>query len=70
MKRKITKVQALADWRENILPRVKAHYETDGIPDWPARSESWTIYVDELNKDGIVTDWQAYNWMSPKECGK
>ena len=68
--RKTTKARVLADWKANILPHVKAHYEGDGIPDWPARSESWTIYVDSLNKEGVVTDWQAYNWSAPRECGR
>ena len=22
-------------------------------------------YVDSLNKDGLVTDYQAYNWSNP-----
>ena len=68
--RKTTKARVVATWKAVFLPRVKERYEKDGIPDWPARSESWTAFVDGLNKEGIVTDWQAHNWMSPKECGR
>ena len=27
--------------------------------------EAFNNYVDMLNKDGLVTDYQAYNWSNP-----
>ena len=30
-----------------------------------AKREAFNNYVDSLNKDGLVTDYQAYNWSNP-----
>ena len=30
-----------------------------------AKREAFNNYVDMLNKDGLVTDYQAYNWSNP-----
>ena len=30
-----------------------------------AKREAFNDYVDMLNKDGLVTDYQAYNWSNP-----
>tara|TARA_Y100000004_G_scaffold65258_1_gene73300 strand:+ start:317 stop:463 length:147 start_codon:yes stop_codon:yes gene_type:complete len=30
-----------------------------------AKREAFNNYVDALNKDGIVTDSQAFNWSNP-----
>ena len=29
------------------------------------KREAFNDYVDMLNKDGLVTDYQAYNWSNP-----
>ena len=30
-----------------------------------AKREAFNNFVDSLNKDGLVTDYQAYNWSNP-----
>ena len=30
-----------------------------------AKRCAFNDYVDSLNKDGLVTDYQAYNWSNP-----
>ena len=40
-------------------------YELDGFRDGPARCETWNNWVDGLNKDGQISDWQAMNWSHP-----
>ena len=30
-----------------------------------AKREAFNNFVDALNKDGMVTDYQAYNWSNP-----
>lgn len=67
---KVTKAEALEHWRSYDLPAVKAEYEQDGIPDYPARSESWSVFTDGLCKDGKITLKQYETWSSPPECGR
>jgi len=61
----ITFDQACEIFREDILPMVIQTYELDGIKDDPARCETWNNWVDGLNKDGQISDWQAMNWSHP-----
>ena len=67
---KTTKREALDEWRTAYLPSVKEAYETDGLPDYPARSESWSNFTDSLCKDGQVTLRQYESWVSPPECSR
>ena len=53
----------------DILSSVEKQYEQDGIPDWPARRETWNNWTDSLCKDGQISDWQYENWSQPKSCG-
>ena len=57
--------QASDYFREEILPGVVEHYEQDGIPDGPARRETWNNWTDSLCKDGEISDWQYANWSHP-----
>lgn len=66
----MTKREAEAYFKAYILPGVKAHYEQDGRPDWPARSEAWSYYIDGLCKDGEITGKQYHNWSAPAVCGR
>ena len=66
----MTKREVLEEWRSEGLPAVKAAYEQDGRPDYPARSESWSSLTDSLCKDGQITLKQYESWSSPPECGK
>ena len=63
-----TKAETVAAWRQTCLAWVKHEYESDGIPDYPARSESWANYTDMLCKDGQITLKQYESWQSPREC--
>lgn len=68
--KRLTKAQALSTWRKLYLPGVRAHYERDGRPDYPARSESWSSYTDDLCKGRQITLKQYESWSAPPECGK
>lgn len=61
----ITRDEAIVEFKEFVLPATKRIYESDGIPDYPARSEAWNNFVDSLNKENRISDWQAYNWSHP-----
>ena len=41
---------------------IQEQYEQDGIPDIPARCESWNNWTDSLCKDEQISDWQYENW--------
>ena len=59
----MTKVEAVASFRDswNIFLVRNPHFRGDKI----AKRTSFNDYVDALNKDGLVTDYQAYNWSNP-----
>lgn len=61
----LTKKEVLRDFKESVLPCVKAQYEQDGIRDKPARSEAWCNYVDSLERMNAITETQASNWSNP-----
>ena len=45
-----------------ILPVIQERYEQDGIPDIPARCETWNNWTDSLCKNELISDWQYENW--------
>ena len=47
-------------YAEEVLPYVKDAYEQDGIVDKPARRESWSNFIDSLNKNGEISDYEAH----------
>ena len=61
----ITFDEACVIFRDHVLPMVTERYEADGIKDDPARCETWNNWVDGLNKDRLISDWQAMNWSHP-----
>ncbi len=67
---KTTKAEALDEWRTNYLPDVRHYYESDGVADYPARSESWGAFTDSLCKEGQITLSQYESWVSPPECSR
>jgi hypothetical protein len=67
--RVMTWKEACNEWDEEILPIIQEAYESDGIPDWPARREGWNNWTDSLCKDGQISDWQYANWSQPESCG-
>ena len=61
--------EACEMYRDAILPLVRAQYEQDDQPDWPARREAWNNWTDSLCKDNDISDWQYNNWSHPPENG-
>lgn len=67
---RMTKKEAVRQWREDTLPLVKQAYERDGRPDLPARSEAWNDWTDGLCKDGVISLRQYERWSAPPECSR
>jgi hypothetical protein len=59
----MTKAQALADFKENILPEIKKA-EHNGI-DKARRRMEWNNYTDALSKNKQITIKQYCNWLTP-----
>ena len=57
---RMTKVEVVASFRE-MLRESGDPLKGDSI----AKRTAFNDYVDMLNKDGMVTDHQAYNWSNP-----
>jgi len=49
------------EFQNHILPMVVDAYEQDGEVDIPARREAWCNWIDSLNKDGRLSDYEAAN---------
>ena len=60
--------QACEQFASEILPHMQTIYEQDGVPDWPARSETWNNWTDSLCKGGQISDWQYENWSQSPLC--
>ena len=59
---RITKKEVVASFREMLKDSPTGTLlRGDSI----AKREAFNDYVDMLNKDGLVTDHQAYNWSNP-----
>ena len=52
-----------------ILPAIRTAHERDGRPDWIARSEAWSNWIDSLCEDRQISTWQCENWSHPPCCG-
>ena len=61
----ITFAEACEYFTAEILPLVQEQYEQDGVPDWPARGETWNNWTDALCKNGEISEWQYANWAHP-----
>lgn len=59
----MTKQQALLRFR--YVWKVASRYNPDIQSDTIMKREAWNVYVDSLNKEGYVTDSQAFNWSNP-----
>lgn len=60
---KTTKKQVLEQFKELWKEAVEHNPKLKG--DSIAKREAFNNYVDALNKDGLVTDNQAFNWNNP-----
>ncbi len=58
----MTKAEAVKDFNATIKPAVIARY---GRKDRPAIREAWVMYVDGLERDGMITGRQAMTWDNP-----
>ena len=64
----MTKVQAIQEFKQCIMPSIRATYERNGGRDLPARREAWNDYTDMLCKDGQITERQYDTWTHPEIC--
>ena len=62
-KGKAPQAAVLAQFRYNWSVAVAQNPSLKG--DTVAKREDWNNFVDMLNKDGYVSDNQAYNWSNP-----
>ena len=62
---KMTKKRFEDFFREEVLPSVIERYEQDGIPDKPARRETWNDTVDAYIRDRALPE-AAGNWSHPR----
>lgn len=62
----ITKKQAVAEFRETVMPHIRQRYERDGTPDYPARCEAWSEYTDALRRDRRISGYQFATWAAPR----
>ena len=53
------------DYKMHDLKIIASLYEADGIPDKPARREAYNNKLDEYERNGLITEQQAYNWCIP-----
>ena len=60
---RMTKKEAVASFRESWADFVASDPSWRG--DSIAKRCAFNDYVDSLSKDGLVTDYQAYNWSNP-----
>ncbi len=56
----MTKREFDQDFKMNDLKFIAEAFESDGVPDRPARREAYNNKADSYCKDGIITDRQ-YN---------
>ena len=61
--RTVTKAEALSQFRYNwkVFVKQQPKWKDDVI----AKRESWNEFVDSLNKEGYVSDSQAFRWSNP-----
>jgi len=50
------------------LPFVMDVYESDAIPDIPARREAWNNMMDGLEREGSITEEQAFDDAGLPDC--
>jgi hypothetical protein len=62
---KLTKREAVLEFKRDVLPHVRATYEADGEVDRDARAEAWNNWTDGLCKLGRITQEQYDTWEGP-----
>jgi hypothetical protein len=61
----MTKREFDQEFKMNDLKIIAEQYESDGIPDKPARREAYNNKADFYCKDGIITDKQYNDFCIP-----
>ena len=62
----MTKKEAVAEFREYVLPLIKAkEAQGSGRVDGPMRAEEWNNFTDGLCKGGRITSSQYHSWSNP-----
>ena len=64
----LTWKQACNQFEHLHMPVIQAEYEQDGVPDWPARDQTWNNWTDSLCKSHVISDWQYANWSQSPLC--
>ena len=54
--------QATEQFTDCILPMIQESEQRLGHIDIPARCEGWNNYIDSLNQNDQISDWQVVNW--------
>ncbi len=65
----MTKEEAWAEFKEQVLPLIEASESRRGYQDRPMRAEEWNNYTDALCKDGRITMRQYESWTHPRGLG-
>jgi len=63
--RTLTKREALAIFRKEVLPGIRKQYEMGGKVDIPARCEAWNNFTDELFRSRKISAMQLASWSNP-----
>ena len=58
--------EAIKDFEATYMPIILAREKVNGKRDMPRRRQLWNDFCDSLNKNGLISDWQADNWTQPK----
>ena len=54
--------QATEQFTDCILPMIQESEQRLGHIDMIARCEAWNDWIDGLNQDDQISDWQVENW--------
>jgi|TARA_R110002012_G_scaffold319289_1_gene539311 hypothetical protein len=58
--------EAIKSFEETYMPVINAREKVNGKKDMPRRRQLWNDFCDSLNKNGLISDWQAENWSQPE----
>lgn len=65
----MTKSEAIKGFTETYKKIIAPKYETTH-PDIPMRVQEWSYFIDDLCKEGIITEKQYNDWSLPAFCTK
>ena len=58
--------EAIKSFEQTYMPVINAREKVNGKRDMSRRRQLWNDFCDSLNKNGLISDWQAENWTQPK----